>query len=87
MRIHHLLLYLAIFTFTSLSVRAQVKLKTVVIDAGHGGKDPGAIGSGKTNEKDIALVVALKLGDYITKNFPEVNVVYTRNELLCVGLT
>lgn len=78
MRIHHLLLYLAIFTFTSLSVRAQVKLKTVVIDAGHGGKDPGAIGSGKTNEKDIALVVALKLGDYITKNFPEVNVVYTR---------
>jgi N-acetylmuramoyl-L-alanine amidase len=77
-RIHHILLCLAIFTFTSLSVRAQVKLKTVVIDAGHGGKDPGAIGSGKTNEKDIALVVALKLGDYITKNFPEVNVVYTR---------
>lgn len=78
MRIHHILLCLAIFTFTSLTLRAQVKLKTVVIDAGHGGKDPGAIGSGKTNEKDIALVVALKLGDYITKNFPDVNVVYTR---------
>lgn len=53
-------------------------VKTVVIDAGHGGKDPGAIGPNKTYEKDVALVVALKLGDYITKNFPDVNVIYTR---------
>jgi N-acetylmuramoyl-L-alanine amidase len=53
-------------------------IKTVVIDAGHGGKDPGAIGPGKTNEKDVALAVALKLGDYIQKNFPDVNVIYTR---------
>lgn len=53
-------------------------IKTVVIDAGHGGKDPGASGANKTREKDIALAVALKLGEYITKNFPDVKVIYTR---------
>jgi len=53
-------------------------IKTVVIDAGHGGKDPGATGPGKTNEKDVALAVALKLGADIQKNFPDVNVIYTR---------
>lgn len=60
------------------SFAGGANIKTVVIDAGHGGKDPGAIGPNKTYEKDVALVVALKLGDYITKNFPDVNVVYTR---------
>jgi N-acetylmuramoyl-L-alanine amidase len=53
-------------------------LKTIVIDAGHGGKDPGAIGPGKVQEKDVALVVALKLGDYIQKAHPDVKVIYTR---------
>lgn len=53
-------------------------IKTVVIDAGHGGKDPGAIGPSKTYEKDVALAVALKLGETIQKNHPEVNVIYTR---------
>jgi N-acetylmuramoyl-L-alanine amidase len=53
-------------------------LKTVVIDAGHGGKDPGAVcKNGK--EKDITLSIALKLGKYIEKNFPDVKVIYTRN--------
>ena len=42
-------------------------IKTVVIDAGHGGKDPGCHGS-KHKEKDIALAVALKLGKYIEEN-------------------
>ena len=52
----------------------------MVIDAGHGGKDPGNLGTGryKEREKDIALAVALKLGNYITENFPDVKVVYTR---------
>ena len=53
-------------------------IKTIVIDAGHGGKDPGAIGPDKTNEKDVALAVALKLGKYIEDNFSGVNVIYTR---------
>jgi N-acetylmuramoyl-L-alanine amidase len=55
----------------------RYQLKTVVIDAGHGGKDSGARGS-KSMEKDIVLSVALKLGEYIEESFPEVNVIYTR---------
>ena len=53
------------------------KLETVVIDPGHGGKDPGAI-VGKAHEKDITLSIALKLGHLISKNFPDVKIVYTR---------
>ena len=57
-------------------------LKTVVIDAGHGGKDSGTMGTKryKTYEKDIALKISLMLGDYIKKNIPEVDVIYTRND-------
>ncbi|MDM8158356.1 N-acetylmuramoyl-L-alanine amidase [Labilibaculum sp. K2S] len=53
------------------------KINTVVIDAGHGGKDPGAV-SKILNEKDVVLSIALKLGTYIEKYFPNVNVIYTR---------
>src|SRR5690606_38314562 len=57
------------------------QLNTVVIDAGHGGKDPGNLGTGryKKTEKDISLNVALMLGDYIKKAFPDVKVIYTRD--------
>ncbi len=55
----------------------EIKLKTVCIDPGHGGRDPGAVGS-FSYEKDIVLDIALKLGNYINENFPDVNVVYTR---------
>ena len=48
-----------------------------MIDAGHGGKDPGCHGS-KYKEKDVALAVALKLGKYIEDNMKDVKVVYTR---------
>jgi len=51
----------------------------VVIDAGHGGKDPGAIGVNNVKEKDITLSVALKLGEIIRKEMPDVKVIYTRN--------
>jgi N-acetylmuramoyl-L-alanine amidase len=50
---------------------------TVTIDAGHGGKDPGALGS-FAKEKNINLDVALKLGELIQRNCPDVRVVYTR---------
>ena len=49
----------------------------VVIDAGHGGKDPGAKGV-KTNEKTINLAVALKLGKMIAAGHDNVQVIYTR---------
>ncbi len=54
----------------------------VVIDAGHGGKDPGNLGTGryKITEKTIALNVALQVGEYIEKAFPDVEVLYTRSD-------
>lgn len=53
------------------------QLKTVVIDAGHGGHDHGCSGSSH-NEKTLSLKMALKLGEMIEKNYPDVKVVYTR---------
>jgi len=72
------LLISAIF-WTSFSPKFKpvFTVKTVVIDAGHGGKDPGCHGS-KYKEKDVALAVALKLGKYIEENMKDVRVVYTR---------
>jgi len=52
-------------------------LRTIVIDAGHGGQDIGARGSYST-EKEVTLDVALKLGKIIEENMPDVKVVYTR---------
>jgi N-acetylmuramoyl-L-alanine amidase len=51
-----------------------------VLDAGHGGKDPGNLGTGryKENEKEIALKVTLMVGKYISEEFPDVKVLYTR---------
>ena len=58
---------------------------TLVIDPGHGGKDPGAVGK-TAKEKTINLQVALKLGNLIEKNLPDVKVVYTRKTDKFVGL-
>ena len=55
------------------------KIQTIVIDAGHGGKDTGALGK-VSKEKDLNLAVALKFGNYIKENLPDVNVVYTRDK-------
>jgi N-acetylmuramoyl-L-alanine amidase len=52
----------------------------VVIDPGHGGKDPGAIGVDNVREKDITLAIAQKLGKIINKEMPDVKVVYTRKD-------
>ena len=57
----------------------------VVIDAGHGGRDPGAV-VGKTKEKNINLSVALKTGRYISKNIKDVKVIYTREDDTFLGL-
>jgi N-acetylmuramoyl-L-alanine amidase len=66
-----------ILTSFNICFSQNSKVKTVVIDAGHGGHDPGCLGS-KTKEKDIALAVSLNLGAYIEKNCPDVKVIYTR---------
>ena len=55
------------------------KVDIVVIDAGHGGKDPGTHGK-KAKEKDIALSIALELGATIKTYLPDVKVIYTRDD-------
>lgn len=62
-----------------------LKIKTIVIDAGHGGKDPGAVCK-LGNEKDITLAVSLKLAEYFEKYMPEVKVVLTRKTDVFVEL-
>ena len=62
-------------------------LKTVVIDPGHGGKDPGAPGkTSKTSEKHIVLSISKQLGDKIKAAYPDVKVVYTRSTDVFVEL-
>lgn len=69
------------------TVVVSAKNFTVVIDAGHGGKDPGAVSAnGRVHEKDITLKVALMVGDAIAKKYPEVKVLYTRKTDVFVGL-
>lgn len=67
------------------ALSAQNRKYTVVIDPGHGGKDPGAVGS-TSKEKDIVLSVGLKLGKLIENNHPDVNVIYTRKDDRFVAL-
>lgn len=62
-------------------------LKTVVIDPGHGGKDPGAPGkSSSTSEKHIVLAISKLLGEKIKTAYPDVKVVYTRSTDVFVEL-
>lgn len=78
---------LILFTLLSLApigMHAQ-RLFTVVIDAGHGGKDSGTVGNGG-KEKDITLSVALLVGQKISAAYPEVRVLYTRSTDVFVGL-
>ncbi len=58
---------------------------TVVIDAGHGGHDPGALGK-HSQEKKITLAIALKIGKLISENIPNVKVIYTRKTDVFVEL-
>jgi N-acetylmuramoyl-L-alanine amidase len=76
------------FSGLAQNTAASYRMKTVVIDAGHGGKDPGNLGTGryKSREKDIALDVALRVGGYIRTQFPEINVIYTRSTDVFIGL-
>lgn len=61
-------------------------IKVVVIDAGHGGHDPGAVGKANTYEKDVNLKIALKLGKLIEDNFKDIKVIYTRKTDVFVEL-
>lgn len=62
------------------------EFKTIVIDAGHGGKDPGAVGYRGTKEKDIALDVAKRLEKKLSKNM-NVKIIMTREEDIFLRLS
>ncbi|MBX2985712.1 MAG: N-acetylmuramoyl-L-alanine amidase [Bacteroidia bacterium] len=72
--------------FLEVDTNKQDKKFTVIIDPGHGGKDPGGQ-SGGFNEKDVVLAVAKKLGKYINDSLSEINVVFTRNKDVFIELS
>ncbi len=63
--------------FSALAKAPVEKPFTVVIDAGHGGKDPGAVGK-ISQEKNLNLDVSLLVGKLLSEQFPDIKVVYTR---------
>jgi N-acetylmuramoyl-L-alanine amidase len=71
------LIAISLIISTSVAFSQGYKVKTIVIDAGHGGPKPGAAGS-YSLEKNVALKVALKLGKKFEEEMPEVKVLYTR---------
>ncbi|MHB8207321.1 N-acetylmuramoyl-L-alanine amidase family protein [Mucilaginibacter sp.] len=74
--------YTAIVSFTlpqQDTTAEPFKVRTIVIDAGHGGKDPGAHGSYSV-EKTVALNIALKLRDAIHESYPQIKVIMTRSD-------
>ena len=71
--------------FTLDGRKAPGTIRTIVIDPGHGGKDPGCHGV-THNEKTVALAVALKLGKYIEEHMEDVKVIYTRTTDVFVEL-
>lgn len=64
--------------WASSSAMENGKRWVIVIDAGHGGKDPGASGA-HSSEKNITLAIALKTGKYVQENIKNVTVIYTRD--------
>lgn len=61
-------------------------IKTIVIDAGHGGKDPGCNQGSDAEEKKVALKVALGLGEKIEAEYPNIKIIYTRKKDVFVDL-
>ena len=92
-RLFYTLLFLGMLLPSIPTASAQKKGKSgakkdsfvLVLDAGHGGKDTGAVGNGG-REKDINLKVALATGEIIKKRYPEVKVLYTRSDDTFIGL-
>jgi len=62
------------------SAKKKWALDVIVLDAGHGGKDAGTIGFGKTKEKDVALGIVKKLGAMLKKELHGTKIVYTRTD-------
>ncbi|MCI0716699.1 MAG: N-acetylmuramoyl-L-alanine amidase [Chlorobi bacterium] len=68
-----------VFELCNLTLLSQNKLDVIVLDAGHGGKDPGTIGDNTgVQEKNIGLPVTMKLGKLIEEKFPDIKIIYIR---------
>ncbi|NDA98226.1 MAG: N-acetylmuramoyl-L-alanine amidase [Flavobacteriia bacterium] len=74
-----LVLLVVLFTCSKSFPLYSQQIKTVVIDAGHGGKDPGCHGN-FAFEKEVCLSMALKLGSLIKAKYPEIKIIYTRDK-------
>lgn len=81
----YILILLSLIFSISISAQDLYKIDKVVIDAGHGGKDPGAVGK-HSKEKNIALAVSLKVGKLINDNLKDVQTIYTRDKDVFVEL-
>ena len=92
MRFIYPLIVVSLALAAAFSADAQTKnqslgLRTIVIDPGHGGKDPGAPGqTAATSEKHIVLAVSKLFGEKIKEAYPDVKVVYTRSTDTFLGL-
>ena len=71
-------LFLITVSFTPAGKR-NVAITRIVIDPGHGGKDPGTLGN-YTKEKSVVLQIALEVGKYLTENMKDIEVIYTRTD-------
>ncbi len=80
LKVYRFFVFFSIFTFSFFVANAQVSKFTVVLDAGHGGKDPGTVGLKtfkKSYESDVALKVVKKIGAFLKKE-TDIKTVYTR---------
>ena len=82
-----IIMFISLLSFRGFGQRKNDKssIKTICIDAGHGGKDPGCHGS-SANEKTVCLQIALQLGAKIKETYPSINVIYTRDTDVFVEL-
>ena len=82
-----LILTLALQTISIAQPKQELGLRTVVLDPGHGGKDPGALGkTSATHEKHVVLKISKLLGQKIKNEYPDVKVIYTRSTDVFVEL-
>ena len=77
MRLKHLIIVLLFCPFSVMAQTNGKKITKIVLDAGHGGSDAGAIGS-FSKEKDLTLAIVLKLGKLISDSLRGVQPIYTR---------
>jgi len=84
-RIIVLFIFLLFISENQLFSQSFLNIDKIVIDAGHGGKDPGTVGK-HSKEKEVALAISLKLGKLIDEHLKDVEIIYTRDKDVFVEL-